>query len=67
MNDFTKEELQYFLMTIKPFHFLWQEDPLKLEEKIQAMIDNYCKHEFIFTLHDSQVHCHKCNRGLNED
>lgn len=42
MNDFTKEELQFLLMTINPFLWLWDEDPLKLENKIQFMIDNYC-------------------------
>lgn len=42
MNDFTKEELQYFLMTMKPLHFLWRHDPLELENKLQSMIDNYC-------------------------
>ena len=44
MTDFTKEELQFFLMVMKPFHWLWQDDPLKLEEKIQIIIDNYCEH-----------------------
>ncbi len=44
-NDFTKEELQYFLMIMKPFHFLWKEDPLELEGKLQSMIDNYCEHK----------------------
>ena len=41
MNDFTKEELEYFLMVMKPFHFLWRHDPLELEGKIQSMIDSY--------------------------
>jgi hypothetical protein len=45
MNDFTKKELEYFLMIMKPFHWLWRNDPLKLEAKIQSMIDNYCDHE----------------------
>ncbi len=45
MNEFTKEELQYFLMTMKPFHFLWKHDPLELERKIQSMIDNYVERE----------------------
>lgn len=47
MNDFTKEELQYFLAIMKPFHWLWKGDPLELEQKIQSMIDNYCEHDFI--------------------
>lgn len=54
LNEFTKEELQYFLMTMKPFHFLWKHDPLALENKLQSMIDIY----------DAKVieawHCEKC-------
>ncbi len=54
MNDFTKEELQYFLMTMKPFHFLWRHDPLELERKIQSMIENYA------------VECCSCHRMFKE-
>ncbi len=64
MNDFTKDELQYFLMTMKPFHFLWRNDPLELERKIQSMIDNYvepCEHEL-----SNATYCEKCNRGILE-
>ena len=45
MNDFTKEELKFFLMAIKPFYFLWRESSLKLESKIQSLIDNHCDHD----------------------
>lgn len=67
MNDFTKEELQYFLAIMKPFHWLWKGDPLELEQKIQSMIDNYCEHEWEniccqCTL--DKIWCHKCNKDM---
>ncbi len=44
MNDFTKEELQlihdYVKGNIKTY---------AIADKIQSMIDNYCKHEHIVT------------------
>lgn len=47
MNDFTKEELESLLSTIKSLRVYteivnWDED---LEIKIQSMIDSYCEHE----------------------
>lgn len=47
MNDFTKEELESIITTIKSLRVYteienWDEDLL---EKIQSMIDNYCEHE----------------------
>lgn len=67
MNDFTKEELLIMLLDIE----LHNEKPTSkmqiLINKLKSMIDNYCEHEFVFTLSDSKVHCHKCKRGLNED
>jgi len=62
MNDFTKEELQYFLMTMKPFHFLWRHDPLELENKIQSIIDNYCEHDGEIGKDYPAEKCMKCNR-----
>lgn len=60
MNDFTKKELEYFLACMKPFHFLWQDDPLELETKLQSMIDNYCEH--IWTDGSgNMIFCAKCN------
>lgn len=66
MNDFTKEELKYFLMIMKPFHFLWRNDPLELEEKLKSMIDNYCEHENIRTISylDYIVICRNCEKIL---
>lgn len=63
MNDFTKEELEYFLMVMKPFHFLWKHDPLELENKLQSMIDNYCEHEgsgIEYLSYPPQQKCKKC-------
>lgn len=42
MNKFTKEELQYML-------YACERSPLEdssVENKIQAMINNYCEHEW---------------------
>lgn len=64
MNNFTKEELQYFLMCIKPFHWLWRHDPLELENKIQSMIDNYCSHEHLDFVGD--VHGYYCKQCDNQ-
>jgi hypothetical protein len=63
MNDFTKEELQYFLMIMKPFHWLCQYDPMNLENKIQSMINNYCEHEKSGIEHiECMEICKKCNK-----
>ncbi len=62
MNDFTQEELQYFLMTMKPFHFLWQGDPLELENKLQAMIANYCEHKKTYEESVLAVICTECEK-----
>lgn len=61
MNDFTKEELEYFLMCMKPFHWLWKEDPLILEAKLQSMIDNYCPHQDT-CINGSELVCEVCER-----
>jgi hypothetical protein len=68
MNDFTKEELSSIYKCIRLAEIDHGEcaelDNLKF--KIQAMINNYCDHKFIFNLNDSAVHCHKCKKVLNE-
>ncbi len=63
MNDFTKEELQYFLMVMKPFHWLWKDDPLELEKKIQSMIDDYCEMP-VPTM--ANYCCKKCNEEWHQ-
>lgn len=40
MNDFTKEELKIIAINL-----CVNEKTLKVLEKLQSMIDNYCKHE----------------------
>lgn len=64
MNDFTLEELIEILNGLDDYYLL--HSGLKIGEKIQSMIDNYCEHQFSFRLNDSEVHCVKCGRGLNE-
>lgn len=49
MNDFTKEELESIISTIKSLRIYtdienWDEE---LADKIQSLIDNYCDHEYI--------------------
>ncbi len=41
MNDFTKEELEKLLFSIK-HGTPWGEEPIAI--KIQSMIDSYCEH-----------------------
>jgi len=70
MNDFTKEELKYFIAVMKPFHWLYQEDPLALEAKLQAMIDGYCEHEWrnnCCGCSPSNICCTKCDRCLSDE
>lgn len=59
MNEFTKEELEYLLAIMKPLQWLWQEAPLKLESKVQSMIDNYCEHEH--KQYYERVNIYECN------
>ena len=50
-------------MTMEPFHFLWRHDPLKLENKLRSMIDNYCDHESdgnIYWAKPPKSKCKKC-------
>ncbi len=62
MTDFTKDELESLLSTIKSLRVYteivnWDED---LEIKIQSMIDNYCEHEFIPAIEEYVDCCNKC-------
>ena len=63
MNDFTKEELkiicQFFNIAIEDFHE--PDSTYELRDKIQAMIDNYCEHENIYTNLGLTV-CPDCNQ-----
>ncbi len=53
MNDFTKEELEYFILALNEYPWLWKDDPIKLENKIQSMIDDYDKNDkIIYTMID---------------
>jgi hypothetical protein len=67
MNDFTKDELHFLLRTMRPFNWLWQDDPLKLEEKIQSMIDKYCEHPESYEDFDCQpIRCKTCLKVIGE-
>ncbi len=69
MNDFTKDELQiiHLDMTIYAEKTkLLKESPSHkaLRDKLQSMIENYCKHRFVFRCHDSIVYCPACGKEL---
>jgi hypothetical protein len=74
MNDFTKDELQYIADCVDfgiPNKEI-NDKFLHLDEKIQSMIDNYCKHEWIYARGSKQGlsfdACQKCEliREINE-
>lgn len=65
MNDFTKEELQiiHLDMTIYAEKTkLLKESPSHkaLRDKVEAMIDNYCDHDFRIVSYYDHFYCIKC-------
>lgn len=73
MNDFTREELGEIKSCV--YFEGWKSPELEnanqhLLDKIQAMIDNYCEHEFIATTashmistprwHEAVIKCVRC-------
>ncbi len=48
MNDFTKEELEELRVSnnIAGSYSGWKPERINLLNKLNAMIDNYCEHEF---------------------
>lgn len=76
MNDFTKEELEQFksnILNIRIYTEIENYDE-DLLEKIQSMIDNYCKHENdvwpLYTAHgDFAVGaiCYDCNKVIDKE
>lgn len=70
MNDFTKEELEK-LEEILSWHgssppYSLEKIAIKLQRKIQSMIDNYCEHIYVFRCHDDTIYCPKCGGLLNK-
>lgn len=59
MNDFTKDELKQLLQWRSSILYIAKPSDeiilsnIKLGDKIQSMIDNYCEHEYKKTLHKS--------------
>lgn len=69
MNDFTIDELDDILLCVDALRICSIRGEARygnLYKKLQDMIVNYCDHEFIFTLYDSKVHCHKCKKTLRD-
>lgn len=67
MNDFTKEELENLLNwgeAYTEFGSSWTDKTQRpLIDKIQSMIDNYCKHDWSVgfgTIHSPVTYCKKC-------
>lgn len=69
MNDFTKDELDSIFLdmnhnilkagknNVAPFY-------LKLRDKVESMIDNYCDHRYVFRrCYDKVIYCPKCGRS----
>jgi hypothetical protein len=44
MSDFTKEELQFILLSLEPFDWASSGAFEGVKSKIQSLIDNYCDH-----------------------
>lgn len=67
MNDFTKKELEDIHYCIFRYHKnAGLSQPESLLDKAQAMIDNYCDHEWVFFIspHGNRVRCTQCERGI---
>ena len=62
MNDFTKDELQYFLDRIDT---AWKHER-DLYKKVKSMIDNYCEHEPHGDFHVCVDKCKKCGVIVND-
>lgn len=65
MNDFTKEELEQLLDCC--YGGMHDDHPvedykLRLQVKIQSMIDNYCEHEDTCRNCECTTECNKCGR-----
>jgi hypothetical protein len=71
MNDFTKEELEYIRKSLGPFcgDDSAENDPYSrylpgLYTKVDDMIDNYCNHEYQYSILDNSLQCKKCTTFL---
>lgn len=63
MNDFTKEELQYFFERIDT---AWKYER-DLYKKVKSMIENYCEHEPHGDFHVCVDKCKKCGVIVNDN
>ena len=63
MNDFTKEELQYFLDRIDTAC----KHERELYKKVKFMIDNYCDHEHLKDVGASYKVCRGCAEEVYTD
>jgi len=66
VNDFTKEELLEILNGMDDYYLA--NSGIKIGEKLQSMIDNYCVHELAVVLNVTQgriLRCIKCERVFN--
>lgn len=60
MNDFTKDELQYFLDRIDT---AWKHER-DLYKKVKSMIDNYCEHTLVYDEPRGRKVCSKCGLSV---
>lgn len=70
MNDFTKDELEQLLFDLDAKIFRYgevniHEFSLKLRNKIQSLVDNYCEHDFYMEAANKSIlaRCNKCHKS----
>ena len=69
MNDFTKDELQIILLDmdtniLKAPPLRVADMYLQLRDKVDAMIDDYCEHEWRMSGIDA-IYCPKCQKHVD--
>jgi hypothetical protein len=68
VNDFTKEELAIIhlaiIRDINLFAHILTTSPsmLKLRDKLETMIENYCDHDFRIKKDSDHLYCLKCQK-----
>lgn len=64
MNDFTKEELEGMLNCIYHGSWIYKADKKTVINKLQSMIDNYCKHSDSTEHQSNCVICDNCHKVI---
>ncbi len=69
MNDFTKEELidLNIIVSVWCAKHIDDKKTVKLSDKLQSMIDNYCDHEWHPGGNRPWLHCIKCKANFQHE